>query len=241
MSHFDIDQFLRETAPDANVCPGAREAMAATARTVQREESTRRTRANRRKVGIISVVGLGALSVGAVVLTQYPASENPATTALVAEDKIELLASTHAPSDLPLPDGVTLDDAKANAVRLLRDNPDLRKQGSYVLDKGQVVRSASTTKVPSQLQESGISATYVFYARCQWNRVALEEKESLDEVFAALETLGDSAAFEMDGESVRRRVDQEGVGAVPSDTKAIRVDFDTNCKGGFGEAPGADK
>ncbi|MBC9225248.1 hypothetical protein GL325_02815 [Aeromicrobium sp. 636] len=129
-----------------------------------------------------------------------------------------------------------MDDATAHVAGLLEANPALESKGSYVLDRGIVGSVGSQLSVPAE--ETRVSASYVFYARRQWQRVMLDGQVDSDTGMAALDRLADSAAFAADDMGVHA-VEHEGVGAVPADTEAVRRDFETNCSHGFGDAPGA--
>jgi hypothetical protein len=258
----DIDQLLRESAPDIVGPPGLGATMAATARAVTRGNPPHARRVGSRTALPLAVAGVAVLALGGATIAAHTngvderapsaGSELPASTA--SADELDLVAQKLAPAGLPLPDGVTLDDATAQAVRVLRANPDLQARGRFSLDKGVVEKHPELIprhvgngwRLESRIKDdhftsvdrTGVSATYVFYARCQWERTMLGGQVTFDAGMAALSDLGDAAAYVADGEGVRR-VAHEGIAVVPTSLETVRADFDTNCLRGFGDAPEA--
>ncbi|MFC6154624.1 hypothetical protein [Nocardioides yefusunii] len=222
----DIDQLLRESAPEVTLPSSLGPAMAATVRTITSGSRKRTFRQGLQRTGTRFAVGVAALSLGAIALVSSPTwFDSPATTDQAnnlidpnASDFV-LVATKLAPTDLPLPDGVALQDA---------------------ID--QVVDQSKASSAP--LVESSIAATYVRYAQCQWMRVWIDKQVTPDVASAALESLGDPGAFvAVDGGGVRRLENHEGTGASPDrniDMALLRSLFEAECTNGLGDAPKAD-
>jgi len=256
----DVDQLLRESSPDVVSPSGIGLAMAATARAVIKDNQPRPRRIGFRTALPVAVAGVAVLAFGGTTIAahtsmfdgQTPSAGTDMSPTTTTVDELELVAQKLAPADLPVPDGVTLDDAKTQVVRVLKANPDLQARGRYLLDGGVVrkhegliprnvgpgwtleshVKGGSFTLV----EQSGVSAAYVFYARCQWERTMIGGQVTSDAGMAALNSLGDVGAYVADDQGVHR-VEHEGIGVVPSNLETVRTDFDTNCLGGFGDAP----
>jgi hypothetical protein len=257
----DVDGLLRESSPEVVTPSGIGSAMAATARAVTKDRSPRPRRIGFRAALPTAVAATAILALGGATIAAHhgifdgqapPVAAEPSPTTTV--DELELVAQKLAPADLPLPDGVTFDDAKAQVVRVLKENPDLQARGMYFLGKGVVRKGRWPVGQPDVLgwtlksnvkegthrlvKPTGVSAAYVFYARCQWERTMLGGRVTADEGMAALDRLRDVGAYVSDGQGVHR-VEHEGIGTVPADLETVRTDFDTNCLDGFGDAPKA--
>jgi len=258
----DIDKLLRDSSPDVQVPSGVGAAMGATARSVVGTGHTRARGRGFRRTLALTTTGVAALAIGGLVIanntsafdSQMP-SANSASPTVVGADELTLVAEKLAPADLPLPDGVTLDDAKAAVIDALKANPSLQDKGIYYLDRGVVTKGdwrttlnqagpgdnlTSTVKDENftLTEQIGVSAAYVFYAQCQWERTMIGGQVTPDAGFAALDSLGDPQAFVADDQGVHR-VEHEGIGISPSDMATVKRDFNTNCTGALGDAPEA--
>lgn len=157
-----------------------------------------------------------------------------------------------------MPAGVTIEDAKAFVTRLLASQPDLQASAAYALDRGTIVGhvKGQTANLPPQFQETGITAAYVFYAKCQWERTMLDRPAADyvkqeggtmglnpdDPGAAALLALGDPAAWSMDGHAAPVPLaHHEGITFSVVGADGVRSDFETNCTNGFGDAPAANR
>ncbi len=164
-------------------------------------------------------------------------SAPPAATA----DDLSLVAETFAPDGLPLPTGVTLEDATALVARVLQTDPGLRQKGNYVLDRGAVRAAGNATALPAQMQRSGATVAYLAYAYCQWERAYLAGEVPEPDATTALGIVSDQLAFVDDGDGVRRLEDHEGISAVPDSRGSVRAEYRTHCTNGFGTAPEGDR
>lgn len=256
----DVDQLLRESSPDVFIPSGIGLAVAATARAVAKGNPPRPRRFGIRTALPVAVAGVAVLAFGGAIVAahtsifdgQTPSARTDRSATSTTVDELELVAQLSVPAGLPLPDGVTLDDAKAQVVRVLKANPDLQARGIYFLGEGVVRKGRGLAGQPVVLgwtlesnvtdgtyalvKPTGVSAAYVFYARCQWERTMIGGQVASDAGMAALTSLGDVGAYVADDQGVHR-VEHEGIGIVPSSLEMARTDFDTNCLGGFGDAP----
>lgn len=256
----DVDHLLRESSPDVVSPSGIGLAMAATARAVAKDNPPRPRRIGIRTALPVAVAGVAVLAFGGATIAahtsmfdgQTPSSGTDRSATTTTVDELELVAQQSAPAGLPLPDGVTLDDAKAQVVRVLKANPDLQARGIYFLGEGVVRKGRGLVGQPAVLgwtlesnvkegthtlvKPTGVAAAYVFYARCQWERTMIGGQVTSDAGKAALNSLGDVGAYVADDQGVHR-VEHEGIGIVPSNLETVRTDFNTNCLGGFGDAP----
>jgi hypothetical protein len=121
------------------------------------------------------VLGTAAALAAAALVTSGHDGPSQTTKAAVGLTQLQLLAAKSAPVGLPLPEGVTIDDAKAFVTTLVQANPGLQTWAAYVLDHGVLVahEKGEVESLPRSMQESGITAAYVFYAQCQWKRTML--------------------------------------------------------------------
>lgn len=176
----DIEQLLKQTAPTVTCEGDVAEAMGATARTITATSLRRRPHRSRR-AGVLVLGTAAAVAVGAVVISGRagsPPAQPTQANQTRSLTQVQLLAAKSAPSGLPLPDGVTIEDAKAFVAGLVQADPGLRAWGAYVLDHGVLVahEKGQVVGIPRSMQESGITAAYVFYAQCQWKRTLVGKK-----------------------------------------------------------------
>lgn len=172
----DIDNLLSRTAPTVLGTDEVGDAMGATARLIA--TTSGRRRGPGRRTGAFLLGTAAAVVAGAVVLS---AQQGPRPTPTISTTEVpkftplQLVAAKAAPTGLPLPEGVTIDDAKAFVTTLIQNHSGLQAWGAYVLDHGVLVahEKGQVANIPHSMQESGITAAYVYYAQCQWKRTML--------------------------------------------------------------------
>lgn len=174
----DIDDLLSRTSPSVVEPEGLSDAMGATARSITHASGRPSAGILRRSGPFLAGAAAAAVAATAIVTSGSHTSQPGRANATPPETRLELLAAKAAPVGLPLPDGVSIEDAKAFVSDLVQANPSLQEWAPYVLDRGVLVahEKGQVAGIPRRMQESGITAAYVFYAQCQWKRTLVGKR-----------------------------------------------------------------